>query len=101
MFEKAAQRDGMWMTKPLILPRLLPSDLFRPKVPIKVLAEMKRAALLCSRIKLSTAQQNQEKKNLPFLLGQQSGYSNKNVDILCKPTARLFLSAIFCVDATV
>lgn len=31
MFEEAAQRDGMW-TKPLILPRLLPSDLFRPNV---------------------------------------------------------------------
>lgn len=31
VFEEAAQRDGMW-TKPLILPRLLPSDLFRPNV---------------------------------------------------------------------
>lgn len=70
------------------------------KRSIKVWAEMKRAALLCSRIKLSTAQQNQDKKT-PFLLGQQSGYSDENVDILCKPPARLFLSAILCVDATV
>lgn len=29
VFEEAAQRDGTWMTKPLILPRLLSSDLFR------------------------------------------------------------------------
>lgn len=77
MFEKAAQRDGTWMTKPLILPRLLPSDLFRPKVPIKVLAEMKRAALLCSRIKLSTAQQNQEKNPSLFCWASSLGIQIK------------------------
>lgn len=38
------------------------------KRSIKVWAEMKRAALLCSRIKLSTARQNQD-KNLPFSAG--------------------------------
>lgn len=39
------------------------------KRSIKVWAEMKRAALLCSRIKLSTAQQNQDKKTPLFSPG--------------------------------